>query len=204
MNKTEFLYAIRARISQLPPQDIQKSLDFYAEIIDDRMEDGMTEEEAVAAMGPLDEITEQILLDTPLPHLVKAKLRPSRTLRTWEIILLILGSPVWFPLLLAGVITMFALILSLYAVLWSLVLSLYAVELTFAVTAFAMLPFAVLMICQGHLLYGIFSVGVMLIMGGLTIACFVACRYSTRGALWLGKQIILGIKSIIIRKERRA
>jgi len=204
MNKTEFLYALRAHISQLSPQDIQKSLDYYKEMIDDRMEDGMTEQEAVAAMGPIEEIAAQILMDIPLPRLVRSRLRPTRALHTWEIVLLILGAPVWFPLLLAGIIVVYALIISLYAVIWSLVLTLYAVELTFSVMGVALLPTAILFACGGHVLHGLFLFGAALIFGGLAIAWFFACKYSTRASLWLGKQILLGTKSLFIRKENKA
>ncbi len=197
MNKTEFLNAVRSRIDRLPPQDIQKSLDFYAEIIDDRMEDGMTEEEAVAAMGPFDEITEQILMDIPLPRLVKASLRPTRALRVWEIVLLILGSPVWLPLLLSAI----AVVFSLYLVLWSVVLSLYAVDLAFALSAVASLPAAILLFCTGEPLFGIFFLGAALILGGLTIGWFFLCQYSAKGTWWLCKKTTLGIKSLFIRKE---
>ena len=99
MNKYEFLGRLRERLAGLPPKDIEKSLDYYAEIIADRVEDGMSEEEAVAALGTLDEIVAQILEDTPLPKLVKEKVRPKRALRTWEILLIVLGFPLWLPLL---------------------------------------------------------------------------------------------------------
>lgn len=49
MRKEEFLAALRTALGKLPEQEILASLDFYAEMIDDRMEDGATEEEAVAA-----------------------------------------------------------------------------------------------------------------------------------------------------------
>ena len=98
MNKYEFLGRLRERLVGLPPKDIEKSLDYYAEIIADRVEDGMSEEEAVAALGTLDEIVAQILEDTPLPKLVKEKVRPKRALRTWEILLIVLGFPLWLPL----------------------------------------------------------------------------------------------------------
>lgn len=42
------------------PAEIQKTVMFYAEAIDDRMEDGMTEEEAVAAMGNIDDILREV------------------------------------------------------------------------------------------------------------------------------------------------
>ncbi|MBQ7322043.1 MAG: DUF1700 domain-containing protein [Clostridia bacterium] len=201
MTKHEFLSELRRRIDQLPTQDKQKSLDFYAEIIDDRMElGGMTEEEAVAAMGPFDEITEQILMDIPLPRLVKARLRPTRALRAWEIVLLILGSPVWLPLSIAAA----AVIFSVYAVFWSVVLTFYAVDLTFAISAVASLPTAILLFCTGEPLFGLFFLGAMLILGGLTIGWFFLCNYATKGTWWLCKKTMLGIKSLFIRKENNA
>jgi len=197
MTKNEFLSELRRLIDQLPPQDIQKSLDFYAEIIDDRIESGMSEEEAVAAMAPFDEITEQILMDIPLPRLVKAKLRPSRALRVWEIVLLILGFPLWLPLLISA----FAVVFSVYAVFWSVILSLYAVDLAFAVSAIAALPTAILLFCTGEPLFGLFCLGAMLILGGLTIGWFFLCQYAAKGTWWLCKRTMLGIKSLFIRKE---
>ena len=55
MTKTEFLDGLRAGLSDLDPADIQKSTDYYDEMICDRMEDGMSEEEAVAAIGPVED-----------------------------------------------------------------------------------------------------------------------------------------------------
>ena len=77
MNKYEFLGRLRERLAGLPPKDIDASLDYYAELIADRIEDGMSEEEAVAALGTIDEIVAQILEDTPLPKLVKERCAQS-------------------------------------------------------------------------------------------------------------------------------
>lgn len=65
MNKQEFLAALRAGLSGLSQEDLQRTLDFYAEIIDDCMEDGMTEAEAVVAVGPLDEILSHLRAESP-------------------------------------------------------------------------------------------------------------------------------------------
>ena len=48
MNKQEYLSAIRVRIPKMPTEDMERFIAYYSEMIDDRMEDGMTEEEAVA------------------------------------------------------------------------------------------------------------------------------------------------------------
>ena len=47
MKKQEFLDLLKNRLWALPERDIQQSLDYYKEMIDDRMEDGLSEEDAV-------------------------------------------------------------------------------------------------------------------------------------------------------------
>ena len=51
MLKQEFLAQLRDALCGLPQCDIDERLTFYSEIIDDRMEEGLLEEEAVAAVG---------------------------------------------------------------------------------------------------------------------------------------------------------
>ncbi len=63
------------------------------------MEDGLSESEAIEAVGPVSQIVQQILMETPLPKLVKDKVKPRRSLKVWEIVLLVLGAPLWLSLL---------------------------------------------------------------------------------------------------------
>ena len=48
MRKEEFLSQLESGLYGLPQADIDERLSFYAEMIDDRMEEGLGEEEAVA------------------------------------------------------------------------------------------------------------------------------------------------------------
>ena len=91
MKKAEFLDILRKELAGLPKDDLQSRISFYEEAIADRMDDGKSEEEAVAFLGSIDEIVKQIAEDTSLVKLVKEKTRPRRRLRAFEIILLILG-----------------------------------------------------------------------------------------------------------------
>ncbi len=61
MTKQDFMNDLRARITGVRPEDINRSLDYYSEMIDDRIEEGVPEEEAVAAMGNTQEIAEKII-----------------------------------------------------------------------------------------------------------------------------------------------
>lgn len=66
MTKIEFLAALEQRLKgRLPDADIFNTLDFYSESIADHMEDGMSEEEAVAAIGTPEAVAAQILSDLP-------------------------------------------------------------------------------------------------------------------------------------------
>ena len=60
MRKQDFLSALKTSLLGLPKQDVEEHLNFYSEMIDDRMEEGRTEEEAVADIGSVEEIATQI------------------------------------------------------------------------------------------------------------------------------------------------
>jgi len=197
MTKDEFLTELRKRLSSLPPEDIEKSAAYYGEMIDDRMEDGMTEAEAVAALGTVDEILVEILANTPMPKLIRAKLAPRRALGTGEIILLVLGSPVWLPLLLAlGVV-----LLAVYLVVWALVAVIYAVVFSFAAAAVASILGAPPLLFSGAPAQAALVAGSGLICAGLTILMFYAGNAAAKGAAVLGAKAWRGLKLGFARKE---
>ena len=65
MTKAEFLKALEEKLSALSAEDRAASLAYYEEIIDDRMEEGLCEADAVAAAGPVEEAAAQLLAETP-------------------------------------------------------------------------------------------------------------------------------------------
>ena len=197
MNKQEFLLALRGALADLPEADIKASLDYYAEIIDDQMEEGISEADAVASLGSVVSVAEQILLDMPLPKLVKARVKPKRRLRAWEIVLIAVGSPVWFPILLALAIV----VLAVYIVLWSVVISLYAADLSLAAGALAGIAGCAVLAATGHIPPALLFVGAGLACAGLAIFGFLGCNATAKGVLWLGKLIWRGIKSCFVRKK---
>ena len=197
MNKQEFLLALRGALSDLSETDIEASLDYYAEIIDDRMEEGDAEADAVASLGSVVTVAEQILLDMPLTKLVKARVKPKRRLRTWEIVLLAVGSPVWFSILVA----LAAVALSLYVVLWSVVISLYAVDVSLAACLLGGIGGGIVLCTTGNLLPALFLLGVGLVCGGLSIFLFFGCKAVTKGVFVLTKMILWSVKKCFVRKE---
>ena len=200
MNKKAFLWALMDGLSGLPMEDIERSLDYYSEMIDDRMEDGLSEEEAVAAMGPVKEICAQILAETPLSRLVKEAVRPKRKLRVWEIVLLVLGSPVWVPLIGAALIV----VVTVYLSIWAVLLSLYAADLAGAVTGLAGVVTMFRMLSIGQIAEGILFLGGGLVCIGLAILLFFGFNQLTKGLVWVTKRGLLALKGCFVRKEAAA
>lgn len=196
MNKAEFLAALRERLSGLPEEDFNKSIDYYTEMIDDRVEDGMSEEEAVACLGSMDEIITQILSEVSLPKLVKEKVKPKRALAVWEIILIIISAPIWFPIVFSAVTT----ILSAYLSIWMMVLSLYLLDLSIAISGIAFIGLAIAELFKGA--FAVFGalLGFGLVALGVSILLFFAFNLITKGIIYISKKVLLGIKSLFIRK----
>ena len=78
MNKETFLKALEDRLFQLPDEEKRQQVDYYREVLEDKIEDGMSEEEAVASFGDIDKLADDILQDTPLATLVKTKVKPKK------------------------------------------------------------------------------------------------------------------------------
>lgn len=190
MNKQNFLCTLRTRLSGLPQDDVERTLEFYSEAIDDRTENGLKEEEAVNDLGSIDEIVKQILSETPLPKLIRAKVTPSRSLKGWEIVLLVLGSPMWLPLMLAAAATG----LAIYAAIWSVMIAVYAVVLALVLSGIVLLINGI-----GQLML----VGLGLVSIGLSILLYFAANEIAKGIVCLSRIFLLKMKSLFMRRGKQ-
>ena len=199
MTKQEFLASLREGLRGLPPADIEERIAFYDEMIDDRMEEGLTEEEALAEMGSVESVIAQITAETPLVKLVKEKVRSERKRsgKGLTTVLLVLGSPIWVSLLIAA----FAVALSLAAAAWSVVISLYAAALSLAVGGVAFVAFSVVYILRGNIPGAAFAVGAGLAAVGLGLLLFPACNTLAKGLVKGMKKLVLGFKSLLMGKK---
>lgn len=197
MNRQEFLEELRKGLSGLPKDDINERLSFYSEAIEDRMEEGVSEEEAVLAVGSVSEIVEQIVSDIPFAKIAKERIKTKRHLKAWEIVLLALGSPIWLSL----VVAVFAVIFSLYIVLWSLIISLWSVFASVVACGVGGIAVGIGLAFFGNTLTGIAIVGAGLFCTGLSIFLFLLSKNTTKGILLLTKKNILSIKNKILKRE---
>ena len=197
MTKLEFLESLEKGLSGLPKNDIDERIAFYSEIIDDRIEEGLSEEDAVSKIGKIDEVISQIIADTPINKLVKEKIKPKRNLRVWEIILLILGSPIWLSLLIA----FFAVILSIYAAIWSIIIALWSVFVSGVACAFGAVLSGIGFAVGTDGIVGIAMIGAALFCAGISIFLFFGCRLASKGILSLTKKTVIGIKYCFVGRR---
>ena len=197
MSKQEFLARLRKGLSGLPQDDIEERLTFYSEMIDDRMEEGVSEEDAVSAVGNVDELVAQAVADIPFAKIAKERIKPKRRLKAWETVLLALGSPIWLSL---GV-ALFAIVFSLYVSLWAVIISLWAVFVSVAACSVGGVAAGIGFAVGGNALSGIAMVGAGIACAGLAVFAFFGCKAVTKGAVALTKSMAIWIKNCFIKKE---
>lgn len=197
MNKQEFISELQSRLSALPSDEIDGRLSFYSEMIDDRIEEGLTEEEAVADIGSVDKVVSQIIEEIPLGKMVKEKIKRRRRLRAWEITLIAVGSPLWIVLFAAA----FVIILAVYAVIWSLCASAWAVFTALGASAIAGVLAGAAVMVTADTIVGIAVTGAGVFCAGVSIFAFFGCLEATKGLAWLTKRILIWIKNMFVRKE---
>ena len=197
MNKLDFVLQLTEKLNFLPFDEVVERVDFYADLIDDRMEEGLSEEEAVREIGDLDGIVAQILADTSFSKLVKEKIKSKRRLNAGEIVLLVLGSPIWLSLGIAA----FAVILSLYISLWAVIISLWSVFVSVAACSLGGILACVVFAAGGNGASGAAMLAAGIVCAGLSIFLFYGCKAATAGTLILTKKMALWTKNIFIKKE---
>ena len=198
MTKHEFLSALRERLSGLQAEDVDATVAYYREMIEDRVEDGLTEEEAVAALGPLEDVLASVLSD--LPPMRSERAEPKRSKRSgsgWIVLLLVLGAPIWMSLLIAAA----AVVLSVCIALGAVVLSLYTVLVAFAAVAASGIAAVFPLAFSGNIAQGLLLLGTGLVFAGLTILWFFPCKLCAKGLFYLVKAPFLWWKRRSTRKE---
>ena len=198
MKKQEFITRLQYKLSGVPLSDVLGRLDFISEVIDDKIEDGLTEDEAVAAMGSPDDVAAGIIKEvgssgdgeaTPTEDSARCKRTPSALIIT----LIALGSPIWISLAAAA----FSLTASAYALIWSLAGSLWAIFGTLIGVGVGGFFMGCVFVFVGNVAAGFALIGASLLCTGLSLPAFYGCLYATKGAAWISKQIAVKIKGLL-------
>lgn len=217
--KAEFLAALRNALSGMPQEDLEKTLEYYEEMIDDRTEDGDSEEAAVAGIGDISEIAAGIRAETaqkdistaasgaslsvqtetpapaptPAPSASFTPLppeKPRRNRSVLPVVLLILGAPLWLPLLAAALI----IVLSIFLALLTVVVALYAATVSVAAGAILSLIAAVPLFFTAGGTVGTFYLGAGICCAGICILLFLLSTLFAKGMLLLCNSCFRAVK----------
>ena len=188
MKQDEFLSRLGELLACLPADQVEEAKQFYAEAIADRMEDGMTEEDAVAAMGTPGEAAEATLDELPAVPRAIARTRRRSNALLW--VLAVVGSPVWVPLLIAFA----AVAVTVYVCIWVLALCVWIVAVALGGVGVVKLLFVACGITIGHFPYALASAGMGLaFLGGALFvgagAWAVSKQIARLSALWARKAV---------------
>jgi uncharacterized membrane protein len=186
MNKQAFLVRLRKALSGLNPKEQEERIIFYSEMIDDRMEEGFSEEEAVTSLGTW----ESILADLP-------PAKEKRQSNALVILLLILGCPIWLSFGIAA----FSVALSLYLSVWSVIISLWAVFVSLAGCVLGGIIGGSILIFCAKPLTGIAMLATAAVCTGLSIFAFFGCKAATKSMIQLTRKMAIGLKNHFRKKE---
>ena len=212
MDRYDFFTELEERLSGLPKEDIDKALEFYGEMIDERMDDGCSEEQAVAAIGTPKQIAESVWKEMSFFKVVKASVKNTLQKKKKEnqekshnktaTVLLWAGSPIWGSLLIALIATAFAVVVSVYASLWAVVVSLWAGFVCVSAGALGGLLGLVLLLMQGNIGGGLFLFGSAIALAGLMAFFYYGCIYTTKGMCIVSKKLWIWTKMLFVKKEK--
>ena len=184
VNKKDYLDALAKALDCLSREKRSEILSFYQEAIDDRIEEGMSEEEAVCAMGPVELAAESILGELPVVPRAVAKTRRKSPALLW--VLVITGSPLWIPLAFAFLLA----VASVYLCIW---LAAACIWLVAAVCMFA-LPFGLYLawcgVMTGTFAFALAQAGLGCVLGGVGLLVFNAAFSASRALAVLSQKWI--------------
>ncbi|MEG0322843.1 MAG: DUF1700 domain-containing protein [Raoultibacter sp.] len=196
MNKEEFQLALRCALGKLPSYEVEQTITFYSEMIADRMEDGMTEYEAVAALGNPQAIAAQIIAETPA--FPKAIAKANTGSKSLNIVLLAVLSPIWVPLALAFVAVVFAI----YIAIWAVVVALWAVVITLLLCGLVGVFGLFWLTATGYPISGVWMLGCGLAGCGLGLLAWSGVLAASKGLVRLTHVFARKVKSLFVRLNK--
>lgn len=128
MSEKEYLKKLKRSLSPLKKKDRDSLLDFYKEMIEDKMENGKTEYEAVSELEPVETVAARTLDEYGIEK-NDPKTKSKTRLSPLAIVLIIVGSPLWIGLAAGAVGAAVGLLCGALAVVVSVVVACFCLTL---------------------------------------------------------------------------
>ena len=155
-------------------------------------------DESVLSIKDIDKIVKAIKEEYSHSKKSAPQKAPKRRLKSIEVVLLILGSPIWLSLIIGAFCTVF----SLWVTVWCVVISLWAVFASLVGGSIGGIVAGMIFIVTGKGFAGAIMIASALICAGLSIFAFWGSKLATKGTALLTKACAKAIKRIFTKKEK--
>lgn len=164
MTKREFISELKSQLSRYDEQEVASALQYYIEIIDDKMDNGLSEYAAVKSLGTPQSVALSIRSELVVKQVERTERHENKKggIKNSRILLAtMLASPVLLPLGIGLIAVLFALTVTLGSLLLAFSLSAGACLLSIAPALFIMIS------------DGMGFLAILLTTGGLLVAAGV-------------------------------
>lgn len=194
MNRKEFIENLTKELKEESYESVMSSLSYYEEMIDDLMESGLREEEAIARLGKMSDIVKSIKETEEL-----VEIKPLR--KNYSVMMsigLLVSFPLWGSLLAAFLL----LLLSAYIVIWCIPFTTVILAMS-GVVCFFVGIFGSLIFLVSDIALGLTQLGVSAVFGSLGILGIWLTMKSYRCITKKSLQLTLYSKNIIVAALRK-
>lgn len=192
-SRQAFLEALRRELASLPATEVEKSVAFIEEMIDDRMEDGATEVEAVAALGDPVEAARAIVAE--LPPIPKAIVKSKTSSQTINWVLAIVLSPIWVSLALVAA----SVALAIYLVIWGLALTVWVLAIGLLCTGPMGVAVATYCLFIGLPEAALWQLGAGVFCFGLGVYCLFGAKKASVWFIEVSRRYAAKVKSLFVK-----
>lgn len=191
MNRVEFIEILDVELAALKRVEREKFITYYEEIIDDYMENGFEEEAVIEKIGNPKVIAKNILSEQDTVD-IKVPLTNSKVI---NMILLILGFPLWGSLVFAGLM----LVLSGVIVIWCIPFTAGVSALAFFLAGIYSIVATPFMIAE-VLSVGMVQLGVGIASLGVSFLLAMATMYLCKNFAFFTKELSSRLLKLFNRK----
>ncbi|KRL41669.1 DUF1700 domain-containing protein [Liquorilactobacillus nagelii] len=179
MTKKEFLVELSNSLNKNQIADVQSYVADYSELIDDKVDNGQPVAEAIASLGPIEEIVSQIRKAEGIaarPKVIIERKQMRLSTKILLSILLVLGAPLWGPLLGVALV----LLVLVYSLLWIAPFIAAVIGTSFiGAGGFGLIASLVAMI-KATFAFGLFQLGMSLVLLGGGIFAIMLAWYLSK------------------------
>lgn len=187
MTKDSYLKELRDNLYQIPQEEVNNIIQYYAEYFDEAGADNV--QNVIRDLGSPKQLADKVTADYFGGNMPEVELKSKKHINVWLIVAAVLGAPLWIPLVLAALIVALALVIVMFA----LVVSFGAIVLACAIGGVVM-SFASFAVMFSDAATGILLLGIGLVCLSITILMV----FATIGIVILIKKLY----ALIFKKNR--